>query len=117
MEKIMKLSKLTAATAGIGIALSATVVGVATPAMASTDCKTWMSADRSTAYGKRTGGDTRFDTHRVKAVCIGPTDSTFNVYGKWVNTRKGETSKAVCAVDTKKSGVEVYRMSTETDRI
>jgi hypothetical protein len=31
----------------------------------------------------------------MKAVCIGPTGSKFNVYGKWVNTRVGETSKAV----------------------
>ena len=113
----MKLSKLTAATAGIGIALSATVVGLATPAMASTDCKTWISADQSTGYGKCTGGDTRFDVHRVKAVCVGPNGHTSNVYGKWVNTRKGETSKAVCTTDPKNSGVGVYRLSIETDRL
>lgn len=97
--------------------MSAAVVGVATPAMASTNCSTWMSADRATGYGKCTGGDTRFDTHRVKAVCIGPSGHTFNVFGKWVNTRSGETSKAVCSTDTKKSGVEVYRLSMETDRL
>ncbi|MFJ9345859.1 hypothetical protein [Streptomyces sp. NPDC101237] len=113
----MELRKLAAASAGVGIVLSAAVVGVATPAMASTNCSTWTSADRATGYGKCTGGDTRFDVHRVKVVCIGPTGKTFNVYGKWVNTRDGETSKGVCSTDTRKSGVEVYKMSVETDRL
>ncbi|MEU6553937.1 hypothetical protein ABZ915_27220 [Streptomyces sp. NPDC046915] len=113
----MKLNKLAAAAAGAGIALSATVVGVATPAMASTNCTTWMSGDRATGYGKCTGGDTRFDTHRVKVVCIGPNGHTFNVFGKWVNTRAGETSKGVCSTNPRASGVEVYRMSIETDRL
>ncbi|MEV6496191.1 hypothetical protein [Streptomyces prunicolor] len=111
----MKLKKLAATTVGIGLTLSATVVGLATPALASTSCKTWTSADRATGYGKCTGGVTRFDTHRVKAVCIGPTGSKFNVYGKWVNTRAGETSKAVCTTNTTQSGVEVFSLSTETE--
>jgi hypothetical protein len=111
----VKLNKLAAAAVGVGIALSGTVVGVATPAMAASTCSTWISKDQSTGYGKCTGGNTRLSIHRVKVVCIGPRGDTANVYGKWVSTRSGETSKAVCTINPRVSGVGVYKISIETD--
>ncbi|MEV6531419.1 MULTISPECIES: hypothetical protein [Streptomyces] len=111
----MKLNKFTATAIGVGVVLSGTVVGVATPASAASTCTTWISRDQSTGYGKCTGGNTRLSNHRVKVVCMGPRGDTANVYGKWVNTRHGETSKAVCTINPVKSGVGVYRISIETD--
>ncbi|MFJ8009597.1 hypothetical protein [Streptomyces fagopyri] len=111
----MKLNKFTATAIGVGVVLSGTVVGVATPAMAASTCSTRISADRSTGYAKCTGGNTRLSEHRVKVVCIGPRGDKANVYGKWVSTRHGETSKAVCTTDTRSSGVEVYRITVETE--
>ncbi|MFE9597875.1 hypothetical protein [Streptomyces hokutonensis] len=109
------MNKLTAAAVGVGLTLSAGMVALATPAMANGTCTTWTSSNRAIGYGKCTGGTTILDTHRVKAVCIGPTGSKFNVYGAWVNTRKGQTSKAVCTTNTTTSGVEVFSLSVETD--
>ncbi|GGX67935.1 hypothetical protein [Streptomyces anandii] len=111
----MRLTKFAAATAGVGVALSATVFGLATPAMAASTCSTWVSKDGTTGYGKCTGGNTRFSVHRVKVVCVSPHGSKWNVYGKWVNTRKGETSKAVCSTDGGYSGTGVLSMKIETD--
>ncbi|WEO95711.1 hypothetical protein A6P39_017675 [Streptomyces sp. FXJ1.172] len=111
----MKFSKLAAAAAGAGVALSATVVGLASPAMASQTCSTWKSKDGTTGYAKCTGGDTRFSVHRVHVVCVDPRGIKWNSEGNWANTRKGETSKAVCAVDHGYSGTGVLSMSVETD--
>lgn len=58
---------------------------------------------------------TRFSEHHVKVVCIGPRGTTSSVYGKWVSTRRGETSKAVCTTDPKASGVGVYGITVETE--
>jgi hypothetical protein len=112
---IVELNKFAATAIGVGVVLSGTVVGVATPAMAASTCSTSISADRSTGYAKCTGGITRFSVHRVKVVCIGPRGDKANVYGKWVSTRHGETSKAVCTTNPRASGVEVYRITVETD--
>ncbi|MFF4487062.1 hypothetical protein ACFY0F_11295 [Streptomyces sp. NPDC001544] len=111
----MKLTRIGAAAVGVGLAVSATVVGVATPALASANCTTWISHDQGTGYAKCTGGGTRFDTHRVKVVCMNSAGHTHNVNGPWVNTRDGETSKAVCSTDPGHTGIEVYRISVETD--
>ncbi|TVZ93463.1 hypothetical protein FB157_106185 [Streptomyces sp. BK340] len=111
----MKMTRIAAAAASVGVAVSATVIGVATPALASADCTTWISKDGSTGYAKCHGGGTRFDTHRVKVVCVGPSGHTFNVNGNWANTRDAETSKAVCTTNPKASGVGVYKISVETD--
>ncbi|MFF9816804.1 hypothetical protein [Streptomyces sp. NPDC014006] len=111
----MKFSKFAAAAAGAGVALSATVVGLASPAMASSTCSTWVSKDGTTGYGKCTGGNTRFSVHRVKVVCVSPHGTKWNVYGKWANTRHGETSKAVCSTDHGYSGTGVLSMKIETD--
>ncbi|MET8244881.1 hypothetical protein ABZV31_10940 [Streptomyces sp. NPDC005202] len=111
----MKLKKLAATAVGTGIVLWGTVVGIATPAMAASTCSTWVSADGATGYGKCTGGITGFSNHRVEVVCVGPRGTTSTVYGKWVNTRKGETSKAVCTTDPVSSGVGVYKIYIETD--
>ncbi|MFD1273906.1 hypothetical protein ACFQ51_26010 [Streptomyces kaempferi] len=51
----MKLNKFTATAIGVGVVLSGTVVGVATPASAASTCTTWISRDQSTGYGKCTG--------------------------------------------------------------
>ncbi|MCC5476638.1 hypothetical protein [Streptomyces barringtoniae] len=109
----MKFSKLAAATAGAGVALSATVVGLASPAMASQTCSTWKSKDATIGYAKCTGGDTRFSVHRVKAVCIDYRGMKWNMVGNWANTRNGETSKVVCG--NASSGSGVLSMQVETD--
>ncbi|HET6354117.1 hypothetical protein [Streptomyces sp.] len=111
----MKLNKLAAATIGVGMTLSATVVGVATPAAAASTCNTWKSSDRATGYAKCSGGNTRFSIHRVKVVCISPRGTTHTIYGDWVSTRNKKTSKAVCTTDPVRTGIEVYRLSVETD--
>lgn len=111
----MKLKKLAAASVGVGVVLAGTVVGVAAPAMAATNCSTWISSNQGTGYAKCTGGVTRFDTHRVKVVCIDSRGIKATRYGAWADTRKGETSKAVCSTDPGNTGVAVYRVSVETD--
>ncbi|MEU6008193.1 hypothetical protein [Streptomyces sp. NPDC047453] len=111
----MKLKKLAAVTAGVGVALTTTVFGLATPAMALSTCSTSISKDGTTGYGKCTGGDTAFTRHRVLAVCVSPHGTKFNVNGNWANTRKGETSKAVCATDGGYSGTGVLSLKIQTD--
>ncbi|SER37807.1 hypothetical protein SAMN04487983_101595 [Streptomyces sp. yr375] len=111
----MKLSKLASATAGIGIALSATVVGIATPAAAATTCTTSISSNQAIGYAKCTGGDTRFAVHRAKVTCVGPRGTTSLVYGKWVSTRSGETSRGVCTTNPVVSGVGVLKVQVETE--
>jgi hypothetical protein len=101
---------------GAGITASVALVGLAaSPAAASTTCTTWKSANGGTAYGKCTGGETRFSAHRVWAVCIGPDGKKFKREGEWVNTRKGETSKAVCSSNPQATSIGVYSMKTETE--
>jgi hypothetical protein len=111
----VNFKKLAAATVGVGMALSATVVGFATPAAAASDCTTWKSGDRATGYAKCTGGNTRFSEHRVKVICISPRGTKHTIYGAWVSTRGGKTSKAVCTTDPVRTGIEVYRLGVETE--
>ncbi|MEH0418963.1 hypothetical protein [Streptomyces sp. B21-083] len=113
----MKFKKLVAASAGVGVALAGTVLAVATPAMAATNCTTWISSNQGTGFAKCTGGDTRFDDHRVKVVCIDSRGIQATRFGPWVNTRSGKTSKAVCSDDPGNSGVAVFKISVETDRL
>ncbi|MYX26253.1 hypothetical protein GTY75_06135 [Streptomyces sp. SID8381] len=102
--------------AGTGVAAAAVLVAVtASPASAASTCTTWKSADGGTAYGKCTGGNTKYSNHRVWAVCIGPDGKKFNREGNWVNTRKGKTSKSVCSTDPGHTGVSVFSMKIETD--
>ena len=113
----MNFRKSTAAAAVCTtIAASAALVALtASPASAESTCTTWKSANGGTAYGKCTGGDTRFSIHRVIAICIGPTGAKFTVNGDWVNTRNGETSHAVCSSNPKATSVGVYSMKIVTD--
>ncbi|MCS0604700.1 hypothetical protein NX794_26295 [Streptomyces sp. LP11] len=112
----MNFRKTISAAVGLGIASGAALVAVsASPAVAESTCTTWKSSNGGTAYGKCTGGETRFSTHRVVAVCIGPDGKKFNREGPWVNTRKGETSKAVCSSDPGHTGIGVYSIKVVTD--
>lgn len=112
----LKLSKTISVALGAGItAATALVALTATPAAAASTCTTWKSSNGGTAYGKCTGGITRFSEHRVWAVCIGPDGKKFNREGNWVNTRNGETSKSVCSSSPGTSGISVYSMKIETE--
>ncbi|MFF8941060.1 hypothetical protein ACF1A5_02055 [Streptomyces sp. NPDC014864] len=112
----MNFRKAISAAVGVGVtAGTALVLLTATPAAASSTCTTWRSSNGGTAYGKCTGGNTRFSQHRVWAVCVGPNGHTFNLEGNWVNTRKGQTSHATCSSDPGHSGVAVLKMKIETD--
>ncbi|MFF8725340.1 hypothetical protein ACF073_02465 [Streptomyces sp. NPDC015171] len=114
--ELLNFRKSISAAVGLGITAGAALVAFSSsPAAAETTCTTWKSSNGGTAYGKCTGGDTRFSVHRVWAVCIGPDGKKFNREGPWVNTRKGQTSKAVCSPDPGHTGIGVYSMKIETD--
>ncbi|CAM5730483.1 hypothetical protein SALBM311S_00452 [Streptomyces alboniger] len=104
------------AVVGAGIVAGAALVAVtASPAGAASTCTTWKSSNGGTAYGKCTGGNTRFSLHRVWAVCIGPDGKKFNVEGNRVSTRQGKTSKAVCSSNPRQTSIGVYSMKIETE--
>ncbi len=111
----LNFRKVISVVAGMGITAGTALVLTATPAAASSTCTTWKSHDGGTAYGKCTGGDTRFSVHRVWAVCMGPDGKPFNLEGNWVNTRKGQTSKAVCSPNPARTSIYVHSMKIETD--
>lgn len=112
----MNFVRSISAAVGAGIAASAALVAVtASPAAAASTCTTWKSSNGGTAYGKCTGGITRFSVHRVHAVCVGPNGHKWNVEGKWVSTRSGETSKAVCSSNPQQTSIGVYSIKIETD--
>jgi hypothetical protein len=46
---------------------------------------------------------------------VGPHGKKFNVKGNWASTRKGETSKAVCSADPRRTSIGVLSMKIETD--
>ena len=112
----MNFGRSISVAVGTGIAASAALVAVtASPAAAESTCTTWKSSNGGTAYGKCTGGNTRFSEHRVVAVCIGPDGKKFTIEGNWVSTRQGETSHAVCSSNPRATSIGVYSMRIVTE--